>query len=261
MLIPDWQGAEIHVARSRGGVLAVQDPWENVVRTGISPWPTPELIQKIYQSRQHRAFSGEDHAIASNTLGFYSDLQSLHSEDAITWSVFGPIIYSTSSIRRQYVSDFLHLIGLRVDPFNDVALWLWRRLPHPHTLVSGDPEIDFGIQTESLFLLGECKWLSGVGKYQGVGKDKTQLELRQEFCEKYGHYILPECRDFLVLSISLDGGLLNETTATVDEVSLHTRDTTWQSLIELNSHPLKDELQNYLNWKLRHSRLPSEGRA
>jgi hypothetical protein len=42
----DWRGNEIEVARSAGGVLAVTHPWDNLVRTGIAPWPTPELLHK-----------------------------------------------------------------------------------------------------------------------------------------------------------------------------------------------------------------------
>ena len=83
--ITDWRGQSIEVAQSGGGVRAVVDPWNNVITTGIRPWPAPELIRKIYQSRQVRAFSGEERQLATAALGFYSDLQSIHSEDAITW--------------------------------------------------------------------------------------------------------------------------------------------------------------------------------
>jgi hypothetical protein len=34
--------------------------------------------------------------------------------------------------------------------------------------VPGGPEIDFGIQTDALFLLGEAKWRSRVGAFQGA---------------------------------------------------------------------------------------------
>src|SRR5205807_319477 len=103
--IQNWHGAEIKVARSAGGVLAVADPWDNVVRTGIRPWPPPELIQKAYQSRQLSAFRGENAEIAVSRLGFYSDLQSLHSEDALTWSVFGPIAYATRAVREEFTRE------------------------------------------------------------------------------------------------------------------------------------------------------------
>jgi hypothetical protein len=68
------------VAQSSGGVIAVANPWDNVINTGVHPWPPPELVQKIYQSRQVRAFVDEGHTTATAKLGFYSDLQSLHSK-------------------------------------------------------------------------------------------------------------------------------------------------------------------------------------
>src|SRR6185503_14844527 len=103
--IRNWHNESIEVAQSSGGVLAVVDPWHNVIRTGVRPWPAPELIQKIYQSIQVRAFVGDQHQMATATLGFYSDLQSIHSEDAITWSVFGPVIYATAAVRETFVRD------------------------------------------------------------------------------------------------------------------------------------------------------------
>src|SRR5690348_140163 len=112
MVIQNWNHETITVAKSAGGVLAAANPWDNVIRTGVRPWPAAELIQKIYQSRQVRAFSGEDHALATATLGFYSDLQSLHSEDAITWSVFGPVIYATAEVREAFVGDLLNNIRI-----------------------------------------------------------------------------------------------------------------------------------------------------
>src|SRR5579872_902948 len=70
--ITDWNGAPIRIAKSTGGVLALVNPWENLIRTSIRPWPPPELIQKLYQSRQARAYSGDSRAAATSALGFYS---------------------------------------------------------------------------------------------------------------------------------------------------------------------------------------------
>lgn len=105
--IEDWRGNHVDIASSNGGVLAVADPWNNVIRSGVHPWPPPELIQKIYESRQAQAYSESERAIATSKLGFYSDLQSLHSEDAITWSVFGPVVYAPPSVRSAFVKELL----------------------------------------------------------------------------------------------------------------------------------------------------------
>jgi hypothetical protein len=130
--IQDWRGREIEVARSRGGVLALANVWDNLISTGVRPWPAPELIQKIYQSRQVRAFADEELHAATAKLGFYSDLQSLHSEDAITWSVFGPVIYAPPSTRVRSSGKWLSLVGVQGSSENG----------YPDTLIRRGPEAD-----------------------------------------------------------------------------------------------------------------------
>jgi hypothetical protein len=186
------------------------------------------------------------------TLGFYSDLQSLHSEDALTWSVFGPVIYADQAKRTAFLRDLLR--HLDIPGVADHAyVWLWRRLPHPDTLVPGGPEIDFGIQTEDVFLLGEAKWRSSVGAAQGVNRDKGQMTLRREFCEKYGRRLLPEARHFVVLAVSWKGELARRVDSAIEAVALHLRDVTWEQLTQIQSHPCAPELQAYVAWKGRNS--------
>ena len=67
MRIPDWRGIEIKVGRSAGGVVAVANAWENVIRTGVAPWPAPELLQKLYESRQKRAYRDNELSIVLDT--------------------------------------------------------------------------------------------------------------------------------------------------------------------------------------------------
>ncbi len=252
--IVNWRGAEIEVVSSGGGVLAVANVWENLIRTGISPWPPPELLQKLYQSRQVRAFPDEHRAVLTGRHGFYSDLQSLHSEDAITWSVFGPIVYAAPGRRAAFVRELLALIGIHSALTESTNVWLWRRLPHPDTLVPGGPEVDFGIQTDDVFLLGEAKWLSGVGSAQGINRDKDQLTLRREFCEKYGRRLLQPCTRFIVLGVSPKGEIAPTVDKEVDGVRISSRDVTWQALASLKAHPLADEVRKYLAWKQENSR-------
>lgn len=248
----NWQGQSIGVARSNGGVLAVINAWDNVISTGVRPWPPAELIQKLYQSRQIRAFAGEQQRLATETLGFYSDLQSLHSEDAITWSVFGPVIYAEPKLREAYIRDLLSALGVPAAATN-ARIWLWRRLPHPDTLVPGGPEVDFGIQTDDLFLLGEAKWRSAVGTAQGVNRDKDQVTLRREFCEKYGPRLLPTVKHFVVLAVSWKGGITTSAQSESAGVWLYLKDSTSDELSELPSHPHPDELRRYLDWKIQNS--------
>ena len=252
--IENWRDESVEVARSGGGVIALVTPWDNVIQTGVQPWPSPELIQKIYQSRQLRAFSGENNRLATATLGFYSDLQSIHSEDALTWSVFGPVIYAGPPAREAFVRELLNAIGVQGTATN-AHIWLWRRLPHPDTLVSAGPEIDFGVQTNDVFLLGEAKWRSPVGSAQGVNRDKDQVTLRREFCENYGRRLLPTVRHFVVLGVSWRGGITPRVESDSAGVCLYARDFTWAALSEMPSHPCRDELRRYLDWKVEHSKF------
>jgi len=249
----DWCGNRIEVAQTRGGVLAVADPWNNVIRTGIRPWPAPELVQKLYRSRQESAFEGAQREIATSKLGFYSDLQSLHSEDAITWSIFGPVAYATPSIRNAFVTELLALIEVQGSPRNAHA-WLWRRIPHPDDLVPGGPEIDFGIQTGDTLLLGEAKWRSSVATAQGVNHHKDQMTLRQEFCQQYGPLFLAGVRHFVVLGLSARGGIASRADNQIGSALLHVRDTTWEAVARFASHPCAEEVRRYLQWKTKNSK-------
>ncbi len=251
--IKDWRGNPIEVARSKGGVLAVADPWNNVISTGVRPWPAPELIQKAYQSRQVRAYAGSELAMATAKLGFYSDLQSLHSEDAITWSIFGPVAYASPSIRSAFVKELLGLIDIQGSS-SSALVWLWRRVPHPDDLVPGGPEIDFGIQTDDVFLLGEAKWRSAVRAGQGVSHNKTQMDLRREFCEEYGPKLLPGVRRFVILGVSSRSGMVARADSQIDGATLHVRDTTWEAVARISAHPCAEEVQEYLEWKTRNSK-------
>lgn len=249
--ILDWKRRPLDVAQSRGGVLATTRPEDNLIRTGISPWPSPEIVQKLYQSPHLKSFDKVESDAASATLGFYTDLQSLQSEDAITWSVFGPLIYQDEPTRCRYTNSLLKTLGITCQADGPVSMWLWRRLPHPDTLVSGGPEIDFGIQASNVLVLGEAKWRSPVGAKQGVAKDKDQILLRREFLEKYGEKIYPSCRHFVVLGVSISGGLTSNTELALgSSSSLQLRDTTWDILGKNGEHPLKNELQAYYRWKL-----------
>ena len=242
----DWNNKSVEIARSANGVIAVSDPFRNLVQPGVKPWPPAEIIQKLSRSHHEKAFKEEQLQAVTQRLGFYCDLQSLHSEDALTWSVFGPLAYAGIEVKRNFAAALLHALDLPCPTPQNVSIWLWRRLPHPDTLVSGGPEIDFGLQTDDTLLLGEAKWLSPVGKLQGVAKDKDQLVLRQEFCRKYGGQFFGGYQRLIILGVSLDKPMLETTNESLPCGVLHTRSTTWQSLCQMTEHPLSDELQRYL---------------
>ncbi len=241
----DWNGNSIIIAKSKGGVKAVAHPFNNLIKTGSEPWPPPEIVQKLYQSRQIRAFSGDDRSICESGTGYYCDLQSLHSEDAITWSVFGTVMRAEQTILETWLADFFEMIQMPDAQTKDAHIFLWRRVPHPDNLVPGGPEIDFGISTSNTLVLGEAKWLSGIGTAQGKEKDKDQIQLRGEYLNKYGHKFYPGRSQFAVLGISLYRDAFKNT---VPEGVIF-RAITWDEICSLNTHPIADEVRRYLIWK------------
>ena len=241
---------EVLTAQSKGGVLAVANPLDNLISTNIVPWPTADIIQKLYRSRQESAFSGEDLVIAKSVLGYYSDLQSLHSEDAITWSVFGTASRAPRVNRERWIAELFKILDIQRASPTQAEIFLWQRIPHPETFVPGGPEIDFGIITSNAIILGEAKWQSGVGKRQGKEKDKDQIQLRREFLKYYGSRILGSCTVQVVVGISL---VTDAFTNTVPSGTLF-RTITWDDICCLSCHPNVDELKRYYEWKRQNTR-------
>ena len=252
----DWNGREIELAESRGCVRAVAHPYRNLMRLGpqSGQWPPPEIVQKLYQSRQQMAFDEPDLTHVKGDKGYYCDLQSLHSEDAITWSVFGPVRYAPSELRDRFMDELLGAMNIESDPVCNGLIWLWTRIPHPDALVPGGPEIDFGITTENVVVLGEAKWRSGIGKNQGKNHNKTQIGLRREFAQKLGEEYFGKGRRFVVLSLVRDKSKTGETEETGWSDSVVFKDLTWDQVCAFESHPMKDELMRYLEWKDLHSK-------
>jgi hypothetical protein len=260
-IISDWNGRSVAIAISRRGVRATIDPYDNMIRTGVAPWPPPEVVQKAYGSEAIHAFAPEDADALTSRLNHYSDLQSLHSEDAVTWSAFGPIVYAPKTTQRAFAMQLLAL--LRIEPVSgaDPRWWLWRRIPHPDKPVSGGPEVDLGLQLGDLTVFGEAKWGSDVGTGQGVSGTKDQITLRREWCESLGRRVYDSGQRFVVLGISRSGDMLAGRRAECATASVGYADISWEMLASLSAHPLRDEFKRYLAWKNQHTReTPGERR-
>ena len=253
--LANWNGRDMAVVRSRGGVLAAANPYDNLVSSGISPWPPAEIVQKLYQSRQLRAFDEQSAATLSERLGYYTDLQSINSEDAITWSVLGTIIYASDPDKLQWTKDFIKLLNINAPKVKSANIWLWRHIPHPDTLIQNGPEIDFGVQTDDTIVLGEAKWKSGVGKKQGKKKDKDQLILRIEFLQKYGERLYPNVKNRIVLLVSPSGDSEPSFRDKPSRHKIQCIEKSWDDLCGIASHPIAGELQRYLAWKKVHSQI------
>ncbi len=249
-LAVDWNNNPVKSAKSRGGVIALANPFQNLVSTGISPWPPSEIVQKLYRSTHGEAFPNAEENLVTSHLGYYCDLQSIHSEDAITWSVFGTLSRSNNEVKSKWVDSLLKSISLPQIKSNQVEITLWRRIPHPDTVVSGGPEIDVLISTENVVVLVEAKWFSKIGSKQGKGGDKNQIQLRGEYLEKLGHKFYPKAGSFVVLGLALDTGTIIDTAP--DGVLF--KETTWAEVCGMVEHPLYEEIQRYYYWKRKYSR-------
>ena len=191
---------KFHVRTVR--VASYGTPFDNLIRTGCSPWPPPEIVRS---QSEFKAWLGD-------------------------------------------VCRRLDLPSVQVD---DAEIFLWRRVPHPDTLVPGGPEIDVGISTANAIQLGEAKWQSIVGAAQGKMRDKDQIQLRGEFLKKYGPCLFPNRTEHIVLGISLFADAFKDTTPE----GITFRSTTWENICSLDSHPHAEELRRYFNWKKEHTRV------
>ena len=248
--INDWKGNSIKACRSKGKshTLALVNPLENLLRGDVLLWPTSEIIQKFYQSDHLQDFPQEDHNALQSHLGFYCDLQSIRSEDAITWSCFGPIAHASTDIRSAFVAAFFDKLNLPQQKVEAPEIWLWRRTIHPEKMNMGGPEIDFGIMTTDTVLLGEAKWKSPEAKEQGLNKNRGQIELRLQLLEKYWR-IFGLKKQFVVVALSLTGGLVAPETKETDGRLISTRDATWDDVVSIYENPFQTELIRYLDWK------------
>lgn len=249
----NWNGKEIRSAHSKGKgcIQIVAHPFDNLMSTGCSPWPTPEVLQKLYKSGHGKDFEGDQLKISEEGVGYYCDLQSLNSEDAITWSVFGTVARARQSQKESWVADLFALLKLSKATSYDADIFLWRRIPHPDTLVSGGPEIDFGILTRNALVIGEAKWRSPVNKAQGKSKNKSQIKLREEFVQKYGRKLYPSQSVFAVVGISLSPDTFKDTSSS----GTLFKTAVWDDVCALSTHPHANEVKSYLEWKKKHSRI------
>lgn len=247
-MLHDWNGHEFQAVHSKGGVVAACEFADNLICDERLPWPPPPLVQKLYESRQSRAFLGAELTAATARLGFYSDLQSLNSEDAITWSYFGPFLAETPSSRARFLNWLLERVGLGEHAANDrCQLDLWRRIPHPdRPTSSGGPELDVVLDGDGAVVFCEAKWRSKEATNQGIDGTKSQLQLRRDFLGVIGPRVYGD-RAFVVVGIVLDDALA--AAVPPDANGVHTASLRWEELAEFARHPKREEFTRYLAWK------------
>lgn len=239
--VADWNDRPIRMDRSPGGVLLFCDVDDALIHTDEASWPPPQVVMKL-GAAQHGA---KLPASVRDKLGHYSALQSVNSEDAITWNFFGALIN-----RPAIGAEFLNWLSAQLElPWGEnktATTDVWRRVPHPDKPIAPGPELDAVLVAERLVVMAEAKWGSAEGTGQGVARDKGQIQLRRDFLTTYGRRLWGD-RGLLVLGITLDSPLA--VSAGPDEHGVAVGAITWSGLAEWPGHPGGDEFARYLQWK------------
>jgi hypothetical protein len=181
-------------------------------------------------------FETKYHDELTKELGYYCDLESIKSEDTITWSLFGYISKMEINIQNCFYNELLKTIGFDEDTV--ISIELWKTLPHPQKYNAKGPEIDVFILGKKYYILIECKWTSGIRKNQGVNENLTQIDIRNMFKDGIGKKLFPNKEGLVVLvaNENIDNNLF----------------ISWDMLSNFKNIPHKETFKNYLEWKKRY---------
>jgi len=156
------------LAESKSGVRATCTPRVNLVYPADAPWPPAELGKKLCGSAWTGATPDDDSA-PRLTDGDYCALQSLNSEDAVTYSVFGTLSRLPEREALEMYGRIFAELGLE-PPGERPRLKFWTRVAHPDkpTAVASGPELDVSIYSNDVLVIGEAKWNSKIDRKQGT---------------------------------------------------------------------------------------------
>jgi hypothetical protein len=241
--IKNWNGDEIEAIQTKGGVWAFPDYLSGVICPDYCVSPPSELVQKLAKSDKYIHFHPEDQPLITQQLGYYTDLQSVHSEDAMVWSCFGTLSGCRPDLRTVWTQWLVGKLGYS-ETIDKAAICVWRRVPHPDNFTQGGPELDALVLTDKVVILVEAKWRSAESRWQGVDGRSSQFDLRERFICVLGGAIYPG-RRVVLLSVVLEG---NADSRPIQEgIDFHR--ITWNTLVNEGPHPLSDELPRYYDWK------------
>jgi hypothetical protein len=241
----DWNDKSIMAVRSKGGVFAFPDYADNLIHSDQGCWPPPEILQKLYKSEKLWAFPEDDQHYLSEKLGYYCDLQSVQSEDAIQWSYFGPLVNGNSKDRLHFALWLHAKLNLNCKEPASCSMAIWRRVPHPDNGTPNGPELDLLVTTDTFALAVESKWRSGEGRWQGLDGKGTQTQLRQRYLARFGKSIFGDCL-FAVVFVVLDESQYSSGSA---ELPIEVFNIRWSELCQFSQHPRGEEVRRYYDWK------------
>lgn len=228
---------------SKGGTTkAYKSLKDNILLPNNCKYPPLEITSKIVESQHSGVFTIADLEELQAEFGFYTDLQSDNSEDAVTWSYFGYLSKMNSDVRLDFLNSLVdHLNKMqeeKIENQNECEIKLWHRFAHPQKPSSSNgPELDALIFGNSVMLLIECKWNAKIGKGQGINNDLDQLEIRKQWIEKLGEKMFPSIKKKILLVVREK----NKHKYLSDEYLV----ITWEELSNLNI-PHQSEFQKYI---------------
>jgi hypothetical protein len=166
-----WDGRTVGVCSSRGAsaVPYVLDWEDNVLPPPDGQeWPASLLRQvRAYVARRSWFSDGDADALAAK-LGVISKVQSLNSEDAVTWSWFGTLALADPQARRRALQRLYDQIGLERRASAGIRIAQSPRVVHPNAPESPHgPELDARIDDPGVALVYvEAKWGGGARHWQ-----------------------------------------------------------------------------------------------
>jgi hypothetical protein len=259
--IEGWRGQAIAGARSHRGVFAAQN-WRDMV---LDQTGDIESKARDVAGRASSWFAPDALKLLTSVDGHYSYVQSINSEDTVTWAAFGPRAPDAA------LSAVLDLAFGKVPRAAEWERLFWRRWPHPQTgrTANGpEPDVTFKADGGWCFVM-EAKWAADLDDAQGTaGSSMTQLEMRAAVARAVAHdesrrgvlVIVPgpakypyARRGTFARYFDVDG---DRYAPRASARALGAQALTWEQVIEiLATIDDENELVRYLEWRL--SRLPS----
>ena len=259
-VIEGWRGQKIAGARSRGAAVFAAVDWREMVLDSAGDIETKAAD---VAGRAAAWFAPEAFTLLTSVSGRYSNVQSINSEDTVTWAAFGP----RASARA--VGAIVDLaFGAQSRPEQWSRLF-WERSTHPHTQkTTGGPEPDVTLCAENGWCyVIEAKWAADLDDKQGKDGDMTQLEMRADVARRLATE--PSKRGVLVIApgperypavkrgtfakyFAVDG---NRYVPRDAARALEARVLTWEQIVDVLARTDgPSELIDYLKWRL--ARLP-----
>lgn len=258
---PNWKGRNIQVARSGehfNGRMAVLDFKDNLVAAAIPGFIPFPLLQKLARSVHEADYFGAARTAVTNRLGFYTDLQSLASEDALTFSYFSPIWLKGPMEVARFTDWLMRDLELPLRKTATANVEFWRRInPHAQTAGRNGSEFDWAVQSANLLLLSENEFCGTQASNLGINCDLSQVEMLREYVIKWGAAVHPSVERFVILYITqcaLAQSAVQEDLP-IGRAWLHIRNLTWQHLSSYTGHPLGTEFGEYCDWRCTHAKL------